>query len=47
MLASEGRWFGILAIEGHMALIILVQVQDSDVGEGESEILPDIRIVIQ
>jgi hypothetical protein len=45
MPARGGRWFGILAIEGHTALIILVQVQDSDEGQGQSKFSPDICIV--
>lgn len=45
MPARGGRWFGILAIEGHTALIILVQDQDSGEGQGQSKISPDIRIV--
>ena len=44
MLARGGRWFGILAIEGHTALSILVHVQYNDVGQRQSEISPDIRI---
>lgn len=45
MLARGGRWFGILAIEGQTALIILVQALNDEMGQQRLRASLDIHIV--